>query len=155
VSVKAIRFMAQEARRVLKHPHPFATDFAFRTDRQTIFIEIVTQAGSQAGDARLYDLRRRNWAIHDILAPALEDVTYSDGLAYRWYPRKQVAPSVVVDPRMAFGSPSLDDSGVPTDALYRAYLAEGQDEQRVALWYEVSVAKVREAVRFEQALAEA
>src|SRR5687767_8834523 len=39
VAVQSIRHMAEEARRFLNHPHPFATKMIFRTDGRKIFIE--------------------------------------------------------------------------------------------------------------------
>src|SRR5690348_10792431 len=37
VSVKSIRIMAEEAKRVLRHPHPFATKTVFKTDGKKIY----------------------------------------------------------------------------------------------------------------------
>lgn len=150
VSVLSMRYMAEEAERFLSHPHPFATDWIFKTDGKKIFIH----AAEKAGDPCLYDLKGHNFAMHEVLAKEFkEDVQFSaNGLAGSWFPRKRLAPNVLVSPKVSFGAPALANSGVPTEALYQSYVAEGQDAHAVARWYDVSMADVAEAVRFEASL---
>ena len=71
-------------------------------------------------------------------------------IVVRWRPF-QGRDSIVIDPRRAFGQPIAAISGVPTVALAEAVTAEGSTE-RVARLYEVPVAVVRDAVRFEASL---
>lgn len=151
VSIQAIRIMADEAKRILDNPHPFATDVLFRTDGKIIFAEILDKA---AREVHLYDLKQRNWAIDQIIRPFLrKTVVYGpEGYAMRWFPRKRQAPNVMVTPTHAFGQPVLEKSGVPTETLVDALKAEGGDYERVARWYEVSPNEVREAERFETLL---
>lgn len=132
VAVRSIRHMAEEAKRILNHRHPFATKMIFRTDGRKIFIETA----EKTGDKKLYDLRGKNWGIYDVLMDALKkDVIYGPaGVATGWYPRKAFAPNVVLHPKVAFGQPVLEESGVPVEALYEAYRAEGEDiDKRSAL----------------------
>jgi uncharacterized protein (DUF433 family) len=152
VSVLSMRYMAEEAQRFLDHPHPFATSWLFKTDGKKIFVEAVEAAA--ANDPCLYDLKGHNYAIHGVLAKEFKsDVQFSsDGLVGAWFPRKVVAPSVLVNPKISFGAPALAESGVPTDALVSAYLAEGEDAEAVARWFDVSVREVNEAVRFEASI---
>jgi len=147
VKVRSIRYMAEEARRVLDHPHPFATDMIFRTDGRKIFIETA----EKTGDKKLYDLKGKNWGIYDILMDALKkDVIYGpSGLAERWYPRREAAPNIIVHPKVAFGQPALEESGVPSEALYDSYVAEDEDVDSVARWYAVPAKQVKEAVNFQ------
>ncbi len=153
VSVRAMRLMAEEAKRFLNVPHPFATDMLFKTDGRKIFIEVAESAEDKA----LYDLGGKNWAFHNILAEGLKDeVLYGpSGYAMAWAPRRGVAPNVLVDPRKAFGQPVLKDSGVPTRALFDAFNAEDETYESVAHWYDVPVEQVKEAVKFEFDLARA
>lgn len=150
VSVRSIRFMAEEAKRFLHHPHPFATEMLFRTDGRRIFIEAL----QKADDPKLYDLKGKNWGIHSVLSAALKkDVLYTDaGVAKAWYPKKDLAPEVVVHPKIAFGQPALDDSGIPTKALYDAYLAEGNNYTKVSRWFGIPTRRVKAAVKFEEEL---
>lgn len=150
VSVLSMRYMAEEAERFLNHPHPFATDWLFKTDGRKIFIE----AAEKAGDPCLYDLKGHNFAMHEVLARELkEDVQFSaSGLANSWRPRKDVAPDVLVRPTVSFGAPAMATSGVPTEALYDAYLAEGRNIEVVARWFDVLASDVQQAVDFEESV---
>jgi uncharacterized protein (DUF433 family) len=147
VNVRSIRYMVEEARRVLAHPHPFATSLIFRTDGRKIFIETA----EKMNDKKLYDLKGKNWGIYDVLMDGLKrDVIYGpSGLAEAWYPRKEIAPDVFVHPKVAFGQPALEESGVPTEALYDAYRAEDEDFDSVARWFSVPAKQVKEAVNFQ------
>jgi uncharacterized protein (DUF433 family) len=148
INVRSIRAMVKEARRVLNHPHPFASNVIFGADARTIFL-----IGQQTSPT-LYDLRGKNVAMYDILKREIkQEMVYGpSGLAEAWFPRKDIAPSVVLQPSMAFGQPALKDFGVPTRTIYQAYLSEGKNFSSVARWFDLPVNKVREAVHFEQAL---
>jgi uncharacterized protein (DUF433 family) len=151
VKVASIRAMAAEARNILDHPHPFATNTLFRTDGRAIFAEI--SAGID-DDAQLYDLRKKNWAMLPIIEQSLfKDTTYDPaGDASSWRPRVDSAPNVIIYPRRSFGQPVLKPSGVPTRTLNEAWAAEG-DIASVAKWYEIPEAHVLEAITFERRLA--
>jgi uncharacterized protein (DUF433 family) len=150
VSVLAIRYMADEAERFLSHPHPFATDMIFRTDGRTIFM----LAADATGDQALYDLRKHNFGFTQILkAEFKKDVIYGGaGLAEAWYPRKRSTPRVLVNPKIAFGQPAMEDSGIPTEAIYDAFIAEDNDYSAVARWFDIHIDRVREAINFEKKL---
>jgi len=150
VSVRSIRYMAEEAKRVLNHPHPFATEMMFRTDGKKIFIETA----EATGDKKLYDLKGRNWGMYQVLTEALKsDVVYGpSGLASGWYPRKETSPDILIHPKIAFGQPVLEESGVPIEALYEAFVAEGEDYDAVARWFDVPKKQVKEAVNFQLGL---
>lgn len=150
VSVLSMRYMAEEAARFLGHSHPFATDWIFKTDGRRIFVE----AAERAGDPCLYDLKGHNFAMHAIMAQEFKsDVSFSaSGLANAWKPRTTIAPSVMLRPKVAFGAPALEKSGVPTEAIYAAFVAEGRDSRVVAKWFDVSADEVKEAVAFEEAV---
>lgn len=147
VNVHSIRAMAEEAKRVLSHEHPFATKMIFKTDGRSIFMQESTSIENQ----KLYDLKRKNFAFKEILEKEFKrDVIYGDaGIAEAWYPRKELAPRVIVNPKISFGQPAMDDSGIPTEAIYDAFLAEGRDYYGVARWFDIGVERVKEAVQFE------
>jgi uncharacterized protein (DUF433 family) len=73
------------------------------------------------------------------------------GNARIWYPRRKLAPSVVINPHRYFGHPVLRDSGIPTSAIANAVKAE-KDQKVVSLMFDVPERQVREAVEFESAL---
>lgn len=148
--VRSIRAMAEEAKRFLETPHPFAKNILFRSEGKKIFAEIV----KRTGDKELYDLSKHNWAFHDVLARGLKPtIVYgTSDQAERWYPRKRLAPNVIVNPVSSFGQPVLADSGVPTRTLRRAVKAEGGDADTVAKWFDIPLARVEEALKFETRL---
>jgi uncharacterized protein (DUF433 family) len=155
VHVRTIRAILDEARNFVRHPHPFATDTVFKTDGQKIFAEVETRTG----DKHLYDLKKRNWAIREVLGPLLKgEVIYNEsGMAQTWRPRPKRAPNVIVDPRFAFGKPIVRGAVVPTATILDAFQAEGdipvdQAYANVASWYQVPIEVVREAVDFEFSL---
>ncbi|MEQ1801793.1 MAG: DUF433 domain-containing protein [Gammaproteobacteria bacterium] len=149
-SLHAIRAMAEAARELFSDPHPFARQLTFSHDNRAIFAELV----NTTGEKDLYNLRRRNYAFEPIMRAFLrQPITFeAGGYAKEWYPRKDVAPNVVVTPRVAFGQPVMRRSRVPTRALFDALSAEHGSHRTVAKWYEVSEAEVREAEAFEQDL---
>ena len=151
VKMPAIRTMAQEAKRLLQHPHPFATKTVFTTDGKKIFADIA----ESTGDKKLYDLKAKNWAFLDIIEQSLKrDVTYDPaGDAAAWHPRKDIAPNVIIHPKIAFGQPVIDQDNVPTQTLFDAFEAEGETAQTVAAWFCVAPERVTEAVCFETDLA--
>jgi uncharacterized protein (DUF433 family) len=151
VHIRSIRVMAEEAKRVLKHPHPFATSTVFKTDGKKIYAE----THRKTGDDQLYNLYDKNFEFKPIIAQSLkEGVVYdASGLVSAWYPRKESAPNVIVHPKHAFGKPILRDSRIPTSTLAKA--AEIDSVATVARWFEVPRAHVDEAVRFERDLKKA
>ena len=96
--VRSIRAMVKEARRVLNHRHPFASNVIFGADARTIFL--IGKGSSPA----LYDLRGKNVAMYDILKREIKpELEYGpSGLAEAWFPRRDIAPSVVLQPNDGF-----------------------------------------------------
>lgn len=56
---------------------------------------------------------------------------------------------IVIDSDRNFGGAILSASGIDTALLYQAYLAEGEDRERVAALYEIPASDVAAAVAFE------
>ncbi len=148
VRVNSIRVMAEEAKRVLRHPHPFATEIVFKTDGKKIYASTI----EKTGDEKLYNLYDRNYEFKPIVAQSLKQGVIYDprGLVKAWYPRPETAPNVIMHPRLSFGKPTLKDSGVPTETL--AHAAALDRPSVVAKWFEIPEKRVLEAVRFEREL---
>ncbi|TGR15974.1 hypothetical protein EN845_34505 [Mesorhizobium sp. M8A.F.Ca.ET.202.01.1.1] len=91
-----------------------------------------------------------------VVMPSLkEDVVFDPaGNMVAWYPRKEIAPSVIVHPRFSFGRPTLQESHIPTERLAHAVKIEGSVGV-VADQFEVSEDQVSEAVRFQADLRQA
>ncbi len=121
----------------------------FCTDGKTIFQEVVREGT----EPEILDLRNRQYVIRDIIKPSLyAGIEYEGEFARRWFPNTGKR-DVVIDPDLQFGKPVLHDSGVPTAAVYAAYLAEGRDAVQVARMYEIPKRMVDAAVKFEERLA--
>jgi uncharacterized protein (DUF433 family) len=149
VKLREIRNIMNEVRTELRRPHPFATNIVFKTDG----VKIVAEIARRNGVADLYDLRSRNFEIGLFVYKTLkEGVVYDPkGDAQAWFPRRKLAPNVVVHPRLAFGHPVMRGSGIPTEAIADAARAEGSVEAAAAL-FEIPVSRAKEAVSFEEHL---
>ncbi len=149
VSFTHIRSIMAEVREVTQVPHPFATSIVFKTDGKKIVGEIV----SKTTDREIYDLKTRNLELTTIVYDTLKnDVIYDpNGNALSWYPRRKLAPNVIVHPRFSFGRPILRTSRIPTRTLADAVDAEGS-VATVAELFELPKRQVLEAVRFEEEL---
>ena len=153
VSLQSLRKAAEAARRELKRQHPFAmSNIRFMTDRRRIFM----QSAEETGDRRLLDLIHSQYAMYEVLEATLAkgvDFDPSTGLAERWQPRPSEFPNIVLDPRISFGQPCVEQVRMPTSTLFRAWKAEEFDLDAVSDWYDVDASLVKEAVEFEIALA--
>jgi uncharacterized protein (DUF433 family) len=147
VKLRVIRSIMDDVRTELRSPHPFATNIIFKTDGAKIVAEIANKSGA----SNLYDLRSKNFEMKTVIYKSLKDGVIFDpkGDARAWFPRRDIAPNVIVHPRLAFGRPVIKRYGIPTETLASAVKVEGSVEM-VAELYEVSEGSVREAVSFEQ-----
>ena len=145
VDLRVIRRCLETAREAVQDSRPFSTR-RFKTDGRTIFLESL----KSDGESEVIDLARGQYVIRAVLEQTFRDLDIEGDIVVRWRPF-QGRDSIVIDPRRAFGQPIAAISGVPTVALAEAVTAEGSTE-RVARLYEVPVAVVRDAVRFEASL---
>ncbi len=142
-----LRPAAVRAAEITGNDHPFSTN-RFRTDGQALFMDEV-----ETLDRAFLDILTDQRAFRQVIAPGLKNVEFdpSEHNAVRWWPNGR-SSAVVLDPKRAFGQPIVADEGVRTLNLAMAYSAN-RSYQKVARWYEVSVASVKDAVRFERRLA--
>lgn len=141
VRMERVREAHEALRSAMSTPYPFATK-RFGTD------------GAQILDKEnLHDVATKQ-AVFEYVREMFKDLETNEAeLAAAWYPMGR-EHLVVLDPSRSFGAPIDRRSGVRTEILYRAFLAEG-NEQAVADWYEVETEAVREAVEFESQMASA
>lgn len=147
VSWPAIRRAAERAQQVLRDDHPLATRRIFHTDGRGLFLEVA----GETGDRRLLDLLAGNYAMLEVLERSFTKALHFDapgGHASLWRPVNDLE-RVVVDPARNFGRPTDHETGVPTDVLAAALVAEGGDAARVARWWGVPVEAVEQAAAFE------
>lgn len=145
VPFNLIRRTVEELRERLGREYPF-TSTTFKTDGKRIFMELLSEAEGPA----LVDVVRRQNVIAKVIGPSLrEGVELNiEDEATRWYP-VHGSKEIVFDPDRSFGQPILAKYGIPTVALAEAVTAEAGDAKRVARLFEVPLAAVRQAVKFE------
>ena len=126
-------------------PHPFALQ-RLRIDGRSVFADI----GAQLKDPKVLEIGRDQYVFDVVVSPSLfEAVDFSDkGSPLRLWPAGR-DKLIVVDPSRSFGQPIVDQYGVPVSALVAAYIANDNDIDRVARWYDVSPGAVDAALRFE------
>jgi uncharacterized protein (DUF433 family) len=130
--------------------HPFCTK-QFVTDGRQIFRDLHTETGENC----LVDIASNQSVFAGITKPFLKQLEFrNDGMTLeRWWPLGKDR-HIVVDPRKNFGQPTLVTEGIPTETLAKSYRANGSSFEQVAHWYEISPMSVKEAVEYEQSLAE-
>lgn len=148
VHLKVIRATIDAARRHFRSDYPL-TNRRFLTDGKRIFLEAVEEA---TGAERLIDVVGRQFVFNEVIRPSLyAGIEYDGSGAKRWYPIPR-SRAILLDPEVQFGTPIIAEAGVPTDAIYDAWRAEGRDQTRVARAYGVTPKMVGAAVNFEQRL---
>jgi uncharacterized protein (DUF433 family) len=149
VGLREIRAILLEAKETLRHPHPFSTRIVFKTDGRKIVAAIARRNGLDL----IYDLRSRNYEMPSVVMKSLKENVEFDpqGQAITGTPRPRIAPNVIVHPKLAFGSPILKHSHVPTATVAKAVSVEGS-ARFVADIFDLPEKQVKEAVRFEQQL---
>jgi uncharacterized protein (DUF433 family) len=144
-SPQTIRKVALKLRDRHTADHPFAMDKRFKANGRDIFEEVVTDEGEK----RLVNLMNDNFEIVPAVEPSLFDqVFYVEDIAHSWTPLRN-HPSIIMDPKIAFGRPVVRDIWVPTETLFDAYHAEG-GAQEAAEEFGVRPEDVANAVNFER-----
>jgi len=151
VPLIVVRHCLDSAKELFGADYPFTTK-RFVTDGDTIFAEAMRNT---ANDPAMLNLRTRQYAFHAIIKDSLyAGIEYEGGFARRWYPDPRIR-TVVVDPEVQFGHPTIEETGIRTASLYASYLAEGRSVAASARLFEVSPKHVEAAVRFENKLLKA
>lgn len=152
ISPEVIHAAACEGARLFDTRHPFAVT-RFRTDGTSIFAELQRTGGHDLDlprDLLVEDLPRAQMVFPDLVEPYFKDIDWGDVEAEAYWPCGHDG-RIVLDPARCFGQPIDHDTGVPTEALY-SFVEAGDDPRTIAEWYEVPLAAVEAAVRFERLL---
>lgn len=158
-----IRSCLETARELVGDAHPFSTR-RFKTDGQRIYLETLERIDRDdprlcialppdaVNDSQQLDLRSRQYVFAQLIARSFKDLDIDANSVVRWRPYKG-RDTVVIDPQRAFGQP-ITPAGVPTAAIAGAVEAEGS-QKRVAFLFDIPLAVVRDAVKYEADLAAA
>jgi uncharacterized protein (DUF433 family) len=150
ISVQRLRKALEEAVD-LTGEHHFAQR-RFWTDGRKIFLQIK----DKPAEALLELLSGGQWVIAPIIKHVAHQIEFdaNTGVSTRWFPLGK-DKSVVVDPSVAFGAPTIAGRGVQTANVFDLYEGEGRNIGRVSAWLDLPPNVVQHAVEFEQALAAA
>lgn len=148
ISLQAIRYCMQNAHEIIGDSHVFSSA-RFRTDGKTIWLEST----KGIHEPELIDLKSRQHVFHSAVAPSFRDLEFDDEAAIRWWPLPGKT-SIVIDPLRNFGQPSIAETGIPTARIAEAFESEGRSLARIAKLYEVSREAARDALKFEEQLAQ-
>lgn len=150
ISVQRLRKALEEAADLTGDDH-FAQR-RFWTDGRKIYLQIK----DKPADALLELLSGGQWVIAPIIKQVAHQIEFDaiTGVSKRWFPLGK-DKSVVVDPSVAFGAPTIAGRGVQTANVFDLYEGEDRNIGRVSAWLDLPPEAVRNAVEFEQALAAA
>jgi uncharacterized protein (DUF433 family) len=140
VPLPQVRKVAERLVLELETPYPFAHHKLAVDGKKLI---------GREGDGDDYVSPLTGQKVFDYVEPFLVHVEFKGPLAALWRPLGKEG-GVVVNPSRSFGAPILETSGIKTDVIYKAYLAEDKDVEAVAEWYLIEQDEVRAAIRFEE-----
>lgn len=151
VSLQTIRKAAKAAAKKFRVDYPFAVR-RFDTDGKTIFATLLDREDDREA---VEDLKRGQYVFTTILKPFFLKMDYrASREALRFWPQNKEG-RVVLDPTRSFGKPIDSQTGVQTQALHEAVIANGGEMALVADWFDVPIEAVKSAVVFEESLARA
>lgn len=145
LTVQNIRILLDKARDVTNSDYPLSSQ-KFETDGKTIFLELL-----ERDKTKTIDIKDGQHAFHSFVKPSFKDLDFESEVVSKWYIEGRER-KVSIDPKIAFGQPVIDSTGITTARIREALEAE-KDIKTVARIFEVSAAQVRHAVEFEQRIA--
>jgi uncharacterized protein (DUF433 family) len=126
--------------------HPFCRRAIYVGDKK-----IFTRGLNEAESNSVIEAITNQSYFDKIILPFLKKIDY-DGRteqAIRW----RIADKVVIDPKIRFGEPVVEEVGIATSILRDSYFANDEDASFVAHWFGIKEEHVMAAVVFENDLA--
>lgn len=144
ISLTKIRRAITELGKMHGGGYPFSS--------RTVFLygkELITQLQDEGGRPLFIELSgSRQTIFYSTTLPDLErGLIFEGDLARKWYPDINGHPGIVINPRVMFGTPVIEGTRLSTEFIFDAYKAEGS-YKKVAYWYEIEAAAIRQAVSF-------
>ena len=144
VTMRKVRIAVHSARELFKEQRPFLSKKLAASNTALLWDEVY----------RITNISRVNQlAFREILEAHLDRIEWDDksGLPKRLYPF--IAPfrstdSIVIDPRICFGQPTIKGHGVTTIAIAER-LNAGEDVQAVAHDYDMETTLIGDAIVYE------
>lgn len=136
---------------------PFATNkirFVVSQDKKIYVQESSIPIASIADDPKFWNLVKKQYEIVEVLHSKIEQGLIFDAnteLAKQWRPRIEKYPSIIIDPKKAYGQPVID-CGLPTRLIFDTWKAEEKNIDLVSEWLDIPSFQVKAAVNFEAEL---
>lgn len=119
VPLRRIREARAYIEKTLKSEFPFA-EYRFKTDGRRLFMDYAEIAGSKRGKGTLLRPDQEGQLAWEAVLGRLKEFEYErKGVVVRWHVAG-AGSSVMIDPRVSFGAPTV--SGTPTWAI-KLYIA--------------------------------
>ena len=144
--MRTIRKARRRAASKLETDHPFAYK-RFKTDGRGIFIELAEESDTYRP---LIELSAGQYGFPQILNRYLEQIDFDVEtlMAERWWPLGRGKP-IVLDPKVAFGSPVIAETRIPVSAIMDA-LGTGETRKSICQWYRIGSKDVAAAIAFHR-----
>jgi uncharacterized protein (DUF433 family) len=149
VELDVIRATIDFASKEFADKYPLSNQ-RFKTDGRPAFseaVEAVTAKSRRAG------AERKRHRFSEIVKPSLyTGIEFNpDGSPKRWFPVRGQR-TIVLDPGLRFGTPTIAEAGIPVDTIYASFFAEGLDADMTARVFDVTIPMVKAAVGFQEEL---
>lgn len=148
IGMPTIRICLRTAAQIADDSHPFSSAH-FRTDGKRLFLERMGDTGHRD----VIDLKTLQHAFPKVIEASFLDLDFDDDKATRWFPLAK-SREVVADPERSFGTPIVENGGVPTRRIAQVFVAEGRSVDRVAKLFEITKSAVKAALTFEKQIGE-
>ena len=144
VSLQRIRKARDYVAKVFRAEFPFA-QYEFKTEG----VHVLMEAASVDPDFRelIAADEAGQMAWERILLERFEQFDYEEDLAVTWHPRGRAVP-ILIDPRISFGAPVLEATGIPTWVLKGRFEA-GETAEEIEADFGVAGRDLRHALEFE------
>jgi uncharacterized protein (DUF433 family) len=126
--------------------HPFCRRAIYIGDKK-----IFTSGLNEEESSSVIEAITNQSYFEKIILPFLRRIDYDldTEQAIRWH----IANMVVIDPKIRFGKPVVEEVGIATSVLRDSYFANDEDASFVAKWFGIRERHVMAAVDFENNLA--
>lgn len=144
LTLQRVRRALEEASELVGGHH-FAQR-SFFTDGREIYMQLDDSA-----ENLLQLLSNGQWVIAPVIKQTARQIEFDEdtGFAERWFPLGKRG-GIVLDPRIAFGAPTLTKRGVKTANVFDLFVAEEEKTQVVSDWMNLRPKEVERAVQFER-----
>ena len=143
VTLERVRRARYYASETLKVEYPFAT-VEFKTDGLHIIKEFQDR---EIGPSLLIADAQGQTAFPWLVIESLQNFDWLDHWACRWFPIGHDVP-IVVDPQMAAGRPTIEDTGITIETVMRRFTKGKQSPTFIADDYELQENEVVDIIRY-------